>query len=339
GTTTRLLFGLLAAHAFPATLTGDRSLRRRPMRRVTEPLAAMGAKFVEHGGGGLLPITVRGGPLQPLTHRMPVSSAQIKSAILCAGLAGEVPVSVFEPRGRSRDHTERLLRAFGYQVEDDGGWVHFRPTGRVVPFDLQVPGDPSSAAFPVAAAVLAEGGEIRISGVCLNPTRTGFLRVLERMGAGVLSDGVEAQHGEPVGDLIAAPSALRATEVRAVEIPGLIDEIPMLAALATRAEGTTVFRQVGELRVKESDRLGLVARNIRALGGAAEVVGDDLLVHGGNRPPSGLVRTEGDHRIAMAFAVLGTVPGARVRVDDLSCAAVSYPGFPEMLRRLRRRPR
>jgi 3-phosphoshikimate 1-carboxyvinyltransferase len=314
GTTTRLLLGLLAAHRFPATLTGDASLRRRPMRRVTEPLTEMGARFTEHAGAGLLPLTVRGARLKGIAHRMPVSSAQIKSAILCAGLAGEVPVSVLEPHGRSRDHTERLLRAFGYAVEEQDGWIHFRPTGRLVPFDLQVPGDPSSAAFPVGAAVLAESGDLRIAGVCLNPTRTGFLRV-------------------------AAPSSLRATEVAATEIPGLIDEIPLLAVLATRAEGTTVFRQVGELRVKESDRLGLIAGNIRALGGKAEVIGDDLHVEGGDRPPSGRVRTEGDHRIAMAFAVLGTVPGATVRVDDLACSAVSYPGFADMLRQLRRNTR
>jgi 3-phosphoshikimate 1-carboxyvinyltransferase len=333
------LLGLLAAHRFPATLTGDASLRRRPMRRVTEPLTEMGARFTEQAGTGLLPLTVKGGPLRGITHRMPVSSAQIKSAILCAGLAGEVPVSVLEPHGRSRDHTERLLRAFGYEVEEEGGWIHFRPTGQLVPFDLQVPGDPSSAAFPVGAAVLAESGEIRVTRVCLNPTRTGFLRVLERMGAKVHTGNVEVQYGEPVGELIAGSSPLRAAVVAATEIPGLIDEIPLLAALATRAEGTTVFRQVGELRVKESDRLSLIAENIRALGGMAEVVGDDLHVEGGDRPPSGRVRTEGDHRIAMAFAVLGTVPGARVRVDDLECSAVSYPGFAGMLRRLRGRAR
>jgi 3-phosphoshikimate 1-carboxyvinyltransferase len=309
------------------------------MRRVTEPLSEMGARFTEHAGPGLLPLTVRGGPLRAITHRMPVSSAQIKSAMLCAGLAGEVPVSVLEPRGRSRDHTERLLRAFGYEVDEQDGWIHFRPTGRVVPFDLQVPGDPSSAAFPIGAAVLAESGEISVTGVCLNPTRTGFLRVLERMGAKLHAGDVELQYGEPVGDLVAAASPLRATEVATTEIPGLIDEIPLLAALATRAEGMTVFRQVGELRVKESDRLGLIAENIRALGGVAEVVGDDLHVEGGDRPPAGRVRTEGDHRIAMAFAVLGTVPRARVRVDDVACSAVSYPGFAGMLRRLRERGR
>lgn len=337
GTTSRLLLGLLAAHPFTATLTGDRSLRRRPMRRVTIPLRQMGARITEHNDAGTLPLGIRGGALRPLRYEMPVSSAQIKSALLLAGLAGGVPVSVREPHGRSRDHTERLLRAFGYQVEENDGWIHFEPTGALEPFDFQIPGDPSSAAFPVGAAVLSEGGELRLTGVCVNPTRTGFLAVLRRMGTEVAVDGVEVQFGEPVGDLVARPARLRATEVRAEEIPGLIDEIPLLAALATRAEGTTVFREVGELRVKESDRLGLIAANIRALGGQAEVREDDLYVVGGATPPRGRVVTAGDHRLAMAFAVLGTVPGARVRVDDMACAAVSYPGFPEMLRAIRRR--
>lgn len=336
GTTTRLLLGLLAAHPFSVTLTGDRSLRRRPMRRVTVPLAAMGARITEQNDRGTLPLSIRGGKLQALRHEMPVSSAQIKGCLLFAGMAGGVPVSIREPHGRSRDHTERLFRAFGYQVDEVDGWVSFEPTGQLTPFDMQVPGDPSSAAFPVGAAVLAQGGELHITGVCVNPTRTGFMEVLARMGARVAVEGIEEQFGEPVATLVARPANLRATVVRPEEIPALIDEIPMLAALATRAEGTTVFRDVGELRVKESDRLGLIAENIRALGGVAEVAGDDLQVTGHVAPPRGRVRTEGDHRIAMAFAVLGTLPGAKVKVDDLACAAVSFPGFPAMLRAIRR---
>jgi 3-phosphoshikimate 1-carboxyvinyltransferase len=335
GTTTRLLLGLLAAHRFTAVLTGDASLRRRPMRRVTVPLAAMGARFSSSPHDGL-PLTVRGGPLTPLRYELPVSSAQIKSALLLAGMAGSVAVELREPHGRSRDHTERMLRAFGYGLAEVDGWLRFEPNGCLAPFDLQVPGDPSSAAFVVGAGVLAEGGELTVAGVGLNPTRTGFLAVLARMGAPVAVEDVAEQFGEPVGHLVARPGALRATEVAPGEIPGLIDEIPLLAVLASRAEGTTVFRQVGELRVKESDRLGLIAENLRAVGGRAEVVGDDLHVDGGDRPPVGSVRTAGDHRLAMAFAVLGTVPGARIRVDDMSCAAVSFPRFPEMLRRLRR---
>jgi 3-phosphoshikimate 1-carboxyvinyltransferase len=336
GTTTRLVLGLLAAHQFSATLTGDRSLRRRPMRRVTAPLTAMGARFIERNGDGL-PLTVEGARLQPLSYEMPISSAQIKSAILLAGVAGQVAVSLREPHGRSRDHTERLLRCFGYGVAERDGWIRFSPDGRIEPFDIHVPGDPSSAAFLVGAAVLAEAGELRISGVGVNPTRIGFLDVLRRMGAAVHIEDTTTRFGEPVGDLIARPGSLRSTEIAAGEIPGLIDEIPLLAVLASRAEGITAFRQVGELRVKESDRLGLIAENLRAVGARAEVVEDDLIVEGGQAPPRGKVRTAGDHRLAMAFAVLRTVLKAEIRIDDMACAAVSFPGFAETLRSIRRR--
>jgi 3-phosphoshikimate 1-carboxyvinyltransferase len=336
GTTARLLLGLLAGHRLQATLTGDSSLRRRPMRRVTRPLSQMGARFEESGGDGL-PLTIHGGALVPLRYEMPVSSAQIKGALLLAGLAGGVEVDVREPHGRSRDHTERILRAFGYQVIEDDGWVGFRPGGRIEPFELQVPGDPSSAAFLAGAAILADGGELSIARVGVNPTRTGFLTVLRRMGATVSTEALTEHFGEPVADLVVRPAALRATEVAAGEIPALIDEIPLLAVLASRAAGTTVFRGVGELRVKESDRLSLIAENLRAVGGRAEVTGDDLFVEGVVPPPVGPVRSKGDHRLAMAFAVLGTIEGARVRVDDMACAAVSFPRFTEALRGIRRR--
>ena len=336
GTTTRLLLGLLAGQRFAATLTGDGSLRRRPMRRVTVPLARMGARFSEQAGDGL-PLTIRGGALAPLRYELPVSSAQIKSALLLAGLAGGVEVELREPQGRSRDHTERMLRAFGYAVDEADGWIRFAPTGRLEPFELDVPGDPSSAAFLVGAAVLADGGALRIAGVGVNPTRTGFLRVLDRMGAGIEVEGVSDRFGEPVADLVVRPAPLHGVEVRADEITGLIDEIPLLAVLAARASGTTVFREVGELRVKESDRLALVAENLRSVGGRAVVEGDDLHVDGGLDRPRGPVRAAGDHRLAMAFAVLGTLPGARIRVDDMACAAVSFPRFPEVLRSLGRR--
>ena len=336
GTTARLLLGLLAGHRFRATLTGDASLRRRPMRRVTGPLGDMGARITEANGDGL-PLTIRGGTLRPLQYWMPVSSAQVKSALLFAGVAGKVPVEVHEPYGRSRDHTERMLAGAGFSVSTADGWIRFSPDSRLTAFEMQIPGDISSAAFLIAAALLAESGELTLASVGINPTRTGFLAVLERMGAPVTVVPTGVEQGEPVGDLIARPASLQGTEVVAEEIPGLIDEIPMLAGLASRARGTTVFRQVGELRVKESDRLGLVAANIRALSGKAEVQGEDLWIEGGSEPPRGSVQTAGDHRLVMAFQVLGTVPGARVRVNDPKSADVSFPGFARVLRSIQAR--
>jgi 3-phosphoshikimate 1-carboxyvinyltransferase len=333
GTTARLSLGLLAAQSFSATLTGDESLRRRPMRRVTEPLRAMGARFIESKADGL-PLTIEGGPLIPLRYELPVSSAQIKSALLLAGVAGGVEVGLREPQGRSRDHTERLLRAFGYEVSESNGWITCKPTGQIEPFAIEVPGDPSSAAFLAGAAILAEEGSLRITGVGINPTRTGFLQVLARMGGRVMVENESSRYGEPVGDILVLSGALRGTVVSAEEIPGLIDEIPLLAVLASKAEGPTTFREVGELRVKESDRLALLADNLRAVGSEADIQGDDLIVEGTRSPPVGSVRTAGDHRLAMAFAVLGTVPGARVEIDDLDCAAVSFPGFREALEQL-----
>lgn len=338
GTTARLTLGLLAAHPFPATVTGDASLRRRPMRRVTDPLGLMGARF-EGPDPDQLPLTIQGGALRPIRWELPVSSAQLKSAILLAGAAGSVPVEVREPAGLSRDHTERMLQALGFGVvTTPDGWIRFSPDGAFQPLDLEIPGDPSSAAFLVGAAILAERGTLTITGVGVNPTRTGFLRVLERMGAVVELGDPRHQGGEPVADLICGPARLRGTEVTTGEIPGLIDEIPLLAVLAATAAGTTTFHDVGELRVKESDRLALIARNLRAVGARAVARDSTLTVEGTGLRPAGRVATEGDHRIAMAFAVLGLMRDADVRLDDLACAAVSFPGFGETLRAIRRRP-
>jgi 3-phosphoshikimate 1-carboxyvinyltransferase len=332
GTTARLTLGLLAGHLFSATLTGDRSLRGRPMRRVSEPLAAMGARFTP-AAADRLPLEIRGGALRPLRWPLPVSSAQLKGCLLFAGVAGSVEVAVREPTGRSRDHTERLLRAFGFLVEEDAdGWIRFAPTGALQPFDLTVPGDPSSAAFLVAAGVLAESGSLELTGVGLNPTRTGFLRVLDRMGARVSVVSRGERCGEPVGDLRVTPGPLRSTTVAAEEIPALIDEVPVLAVLASRARGITRFHDVGELRVKESDRLALLAENLRAVGGRAVAEHDILTVEGVADPPRGSVRTAADHRIAMAFQILNVVEDASVVVDNLRCAAVSFPGFEAALR-------
>jgi 3-phosphoshikimate 1-carboxyvinyltransferase len=325
GTTARLLLGMLAGHPFDATLTGDRSLRRRPMARVTEPLRAMGAA-IEAAAGERLPIAVRGGELKPLRWRSAVASAQVKTALFLAGLVGEVPVSVSEPV-ISRDHTERLLRLVGARVSVEGTTTSVEPVGSVPAFGGEIPGDISSAAYLVAAGVLAESGEVAVRNVGINPTRTGFLRVLERMGATVDVVDRWTSLGEPAATLVARPARLHAVEVAPDEIPSLVDEVPLLACLASRAEGTSVFRGVGELRVKESDRLALVASNLAALGVAAHSEGDTLFVEGGEAPPCGLVTTAGDHRLAMAFAVLRVIPGSGVELDDSRCVAVSYPNF------------
>jgi len=338
GTTARLMLGILAGQHFAATLTGDASLRRRPMRRVTEPLRAMGAE-IEEKGGDALPLTIRGGRLRALTYTTPVASAQIKSALLLAGLTGNVGVTIREPY-RSRDHTERLFVHLGLALHERAGAIVYEPPERrgVVPsFHLSVPGDASSAAFLVAAAVLAEAGELVIENVGVNPTRTGFLVVLERMGAHVERVNLRDEGGEPVADLVARPAALRGTEVSAAEVPTLVDEVPVLAVLASRAaEGSeTVFREVGELRVKESNRLELIAANLRAVGAEAEARGNDLVVCGTTRRPSGPVDTARDHRLAMAFAVLGTIPGADVRLSERASVAISYPRFFDDLKRIR----
>ena len=306
------------------------------MQRVIEPLAQIGARFVARTGGRL-PLAIEGArePL-PIAYAPPVPSAQVKSAVLLAGLNTPGETSVIE-RAPTRDHSERLLTYLGASLRrepDPAGGQRITLTGQpeLTARPISVPADPSSAAFLVAAGLLRTVGAVRLASVGVNPTRTGFLRVLARMGARIEVEEAAEAFGEPTGTLVARGGPLRGTVVTAGEIPGLIDEVPVLAALASRARGETVFREVGELRVKESDRLALVAANLRAIGAGAEVQGEDLVVAGGMEgPPRGRVRTAGDHRLAMAFGVLGTLPGARVGIDDRACAAVSFPGFWDLL--------
>lgn len=337
GTTTRLVAGLVAAHPFAATFVGDASLSRRPMKRVARPLEAMGAE-VTFGGAKRegLPMTVRGGALRAIEWRSETASAQVKSAVLLAGLAAGLPVTVSEPAA-SRDHTERMLQAMGAAVSRRGLAVALQPVETLRPLDLDVPGDPSSAAFFVALAVLAGDGVLRLPGVGLNRTRNGFLEALLAMGGLVAREDETVAGAEPVGTLVVRPSRVRGITVGGADIPAMIDELPLLACVAARAEGTTTIRNAEELRGKESDRIAAVVANLRAVGVGAHELDDGLVVEGTDAPLEGEVVTHGDHRLAMAFGILGAATGGGIRIDDPACVDVSYPGFWADLARVIRR--
>jgi 3-phosphoshikimate 1-carboxyvinyltransferase len=333
GTTARLMMGIVAARPGAYVFTGDDSLSRRPMRRVVRPLEAMGARAELAPGRDGLPLTLHGGPLRPIEWTLEAASAQVKSAILLAGVSSGVPVVVREPAA-SRDHTERMLRAQGVRVLGDGGRIVLEPPERLAPLEVSVPGDPSAAAFFAALGAVADDGAIGVRGVGLNPGRAGFVAVLRRMGATVDVSTDAGPGPEPLGDLVVRPGALRGTTIEAEEVPSLIDELPVLACVAARAEGETEIRGAAELRVKESDRIHAVVENLRRVGVQAEERPDGMVVRGTRGPLRGDVRTHGDHRLAMAFGVLGATAGAALRIDDRACVAVSYPGFWEDLRRV-----
>ena len=325
GTTARLMSGIIAASPLVARLVGDASLSRRPMRRVAAPLIQMGATFELPEQGGL-PMTIRGARLQGMTWHGEVASAQVKSAILLAGLVADVPVEVHEP-APTRDHTERMMRARGVDVRSEGLLVALNPSARLDAADVDVPGDPSSAAFVVGLAALLGIG-VQVEHVGINPARIGAFQALRRMGANLEFVDVADQGGEPVATIACAgASALRGAIIAPAEVPSLIDELPLLACVAARAEGETRVTGAAELRVKESDRIRAVVENLRAIGAEAEELPDGFVVRGSDRPLRGRVVTRGDHRIAMAFGVLGAVPGNAVEVDDPSCCAVSWPSF------------
>lgn len=327
GTTTRLVAGIAAAQHFASTFVGDASLSRRPMRRLAAPLEAMGARVHFVDGHDGLPMTVHGGALHSVAWELPVASAQLKSAVLLAGLCGGVSVRVHEP-APTRDHTEQMLSAAGVTVSSVDGWITLQPVQSLAPLDLDVPGDPSSAAFFVARALLAERGSIRIENVLRSPFRDGFLHVVRRMGA-LVDESIDAQDGGGSRNALTvhAGALLSGTSVGRDEVSAMIDEIPMLAVLAARAEGETVVRGAEELRVKESDRITAVVSNLRAIGVDADEVPDGLIVRGTRAPLRGHVITHADHRIAMAFAVLGASRDCAITLDDPECVSVSYPGF------------
>ena len=333
GTGTRLLTGVLAGSGLEAVITGDDSLRSRPMRRVTEPLEAMGARFEALEGEDRLPLKVCAShPVRSVDWSSRVASAQVKSAILLAGLTGGCWVQITEPR-QSRDHTERMLGHFGIPLIEhavEGGWrVELRDVPqRIAPFTFEVPGDPSSAAFLAALAALdTTGRPLTIERAGLNPTRTAFFDVLARMGAEVTMDPDPSENGEPVGSITVKGQGLRGTEVTADEVPAMIDELTLIALLGARAEGVTTIRGARELRTKESDRIDAVARGLEALGVEIEEFDDGLSVTGTDQPFQGRVRTHHDHRIAMGFGVLGATTSGVIDIDHPESASVSFPGF------------
>lgn len=340
GTSARLLLGILATQPFTAFLTGDASLRRRPMRRVSEPLSRFGAHFLSRDGGRLpLAVTGAADPV-PIEYRLPVPSAQVKSAVLLAGLNTPGLTSVIEPEP-SRDHTERMLGHFGAEViveplPEGGRRVAVRGEPELVAAPVIVPGDPSSAAFPLVAALLVPGSAVRIANVGLNASRTGLLLSLEEMGADITRENAREAGGEPVADLIVRAGELRGAEIPAERAPSMIDEYPVLAVAAACAQGRTVMRGLAELRVKESDRLAGIAEGLRRCGGTVAVEGDDLIVEGnGGAPPGGTtIATQLDHRIAMAFLVLGLASGEPVRIDDSRPIATSFPDFVPLMRQI-----
>lgn len=333
GTSTRLLIGLLGARPFVSSFTGDASLCKRPMGRVIEPLTQMGASFTT-SDGGRLPVTVRGAPkAKAIRYKLPVASAQVKSAILLAGLSADGVTQVIEAVP-TRDHSERMLRGFGAKISvergADGADVisvegHPALTGQ----DVIVPGDISSAAFLLVAACLRPGSALTLRGVGINERRAGIVQSLIEMGASIEQVNVQDVCGEPVADLIVRGGELTAATIPAHRAPSMIDEYPVLAMAAACANGTSRFCGLSELRVKESDRLTLVAQGLAACGAKVEVVGDDLIVHGTGHPPRGgaTIATSLDHRIAMSFLVLATATDAPIRIDDAAPIATSFPGF------------
>ena len=331
GTGVRLIMGAAAGFPIEATFTGDASLRKRPMNRVLEPLGLMGATW-QAAEGGRLPLTLKGGRLKHIRYRLPVASAQVKSAVLLAGLNAEGGVEVIEPEA-TRDHTERMLRAFGAQVHTKDGVIVLPAGQRLTGTQVAVPGDPSSAAFPLVAALVTPGSEVTVEGVLLNPLRIGLIETLKEMGADLTVSNPRASGGEHVGDVTARYSALKGVVVPPERAPSMIDEYPILAVAAAFAEGSTVMRGVGEMRVKESDRIALMARGLEACGVDVEEEPEGFIVHGTGKPPRGgaSVETSGDHRIAMSHLVLGLGSSEPVKVDEPGMIATSFPGFAELM--------
>ena len=341
GTSTRLLMGLLASHDLMATFIGDASLSKRPMGRVMEPLSLMGAEFTA-SPGGRLPLTIRGiVPAVPIEYRLPVASAQVKSAVLLAGLNAPGITRVIEPEA-TRDHSERMLAGFGAEltVEYDGEGariISVRGEAELRPQHIVVPGDPSSAAFPIVAALLVPGSDVTVAGVGMNPTRTGLIALLKEMGGQIELLNERTEGGEPVADIRARASSLTGAENDVAQVPSMIDEFPVAFVAAAVAKGRSVFRGLAELRVKESDRIAAMAEGLRRIGAKVEETEDGLVIEGTGGEPlagGGPITTHLDHRIAMSFAVAGLASREGVEIDDMRPVATSFPGFTGLLKSL-----
>jgi 3-phosphoshikimate 1-carboxyvinyltransferase len=334
GTTMRLLSGLLAGQPFFSVLTGDSSLRQRPMGRVILPLRMMGAHLVARRDDSLPPIAIKGGGLKGIEYTSPHASAQVKSAVLLAGLYAEGETSVIEPH-KSRDHTERMLSSMGVEIKVEGLKVTLTPPEELSPVDIIVPGDFSSAAFFIVAALIIPGSEVLIRNVGVNPTRTGLLDILMRMGAEVEILNQREVSGEPVADILSKYTPdLRATEVKEEEIPRTIDEFPVLTVAATQAEGITTIRGASELRVKESDRIAAMVSEFRKMGADIEEYPDGVSIKGPVKLKGAQLSSYGDHRIAMALSVAALLSEEFSTIDDSSSVDISFPGFYEILYRL-----
>jgi 3-phosphoshikimate 1-carboxyvinyltransferase len=334
GTTMRLMSGLLAGRPFISRLDGDQSLRRRPMQRIIEPLRLMGAQITSAAGNGLAPLEIRGGDLQGVDYRMSIASAQVKSAILLAALQARGATTVQEPM-KSRDHTEVMLRGFGCRVDTDGAIVNLQGGQNLSAREVRIPGDISSAAFFLVAAATVPESDVLIRNVGCNPTRDGVVEVLRRMGARIEILNQRAEAGEPVADLRARGSALRGVDVEPQLAARTIDEYPVLSIAAAVADGVTNFFGVKELRYKESDRIAAMTQGLRHLGVRVDEREDGMTVFGGRPLRGGAVRSFADHRVAMSFAVAALSSGGAVEIDDVECADISFPGFFDLVEKMR----
>lgn len=326
GTTARLMLGILSGSSITSTLTGDASLSKRPMKRVTTPLQSMGASVTGEEGIDLLPLTIVGSKLKGIDYTMPVASAQVKSAILFAGLNAEGETVVRET-AVSRDHTERMFKQFGAKLEQDGNTVTVQGGQTLVGTDVIVPGDISSAAFFMSAAAMIEGSEVELNDVGLNPTRTGIIDVLRQMGAKVEIIEKHGETGEPYGVVKIAHSQLKGTEISGDMIPTLIDELPIIALMATQAEGKTIIKDAEELRVKETDRIAAVTLELTKLGAKVEATEDGMIIEGPTALSGGELKSYGDHRIGMMAAIAALISNGPIHIEDPSCIAISYPNF------------